>query len=376
MNVKNVVFSFLLSISLLIFASGLVFAESADVSALVGDTAVNLSGYVSPGAVVTFLENDAVTGTTTADLTGFFSKQFFSQNAGVHLIQIYSTDLALKTSITVDLNYVLVLGQSVLISDLYLPPTINVSSNEVKKGQAIGISGYAAPDKVIRIEFSGQEGHVYYEKSDPISGYYSKQVSSNDFSIGKYHVKSKIDFTSNVSTESELKDFQILESAATNATTTITPTPRGSSSLTPTPTAPTCLFNFVNICFFDSTKKGFLSLERDIYLYVKNFQALFEKPSTTYFDINQDGVVDAKDLSIMFYYTKSNFQISSASVQTSGTSEVLGEKSEKLEVESTLVDNGIMGNLLTLITLEVAIGLPFLLLAILLIVCWRRYAKR
>lgn len=385
---KKFVLFFLLLFSLFFLKISFVFADDVSVSASVGDTSITLSGYTSPNSLVTFVEQNSVSGTTLSNSGGFFLKQFSSQTEGIHTVSIFSSDINGNHSITVNLNYVLVLGQNVSISDIFLPPTIKFSnsSTEFYKGDVISVSGWTVPGRMLRAEISGETGKVEYLTSGD-DGSYSYSFSSDDLSLGNYFVKIKLEAASSVSTTSEEKSFSLRERAGVFSTSpSLTSTPnivkQGELLIKkifqPETKKTDCRYPFVNICFFDKDKKGFLFLEKDLVNYLKNFRDLFGKPTMTYFDINQDGEVDAKDLSIVLSYAKTYFDVSRTSsvAVVSSDDNVLGVQEAREQIEAVLRENGIFVAIINLLSLEFAIGIPALFLSILLISIWRKYGER
>lgn len=348
-------------------------ASSIDVSARVGDTEINLSGYTSPSSMVTFIENGAVVGTTVSETSGAFQKQFLSQDEGVHIIKIYSTAPDNKTTLTVNLSYVLIIGQTVELLNVYLPPTINAGS-ECKKNESLQVSGYATPNVIIQTEVSGVTGKTKNTKSGA-DGYYSDSFSCSDFSIGIHTVKSRLSATSSVSTISEEKSFEVKEAVSPTSTpgavaTTLTPV------LNPIPTVAPCPYIFQNLCFLDRMKKGYLTLEGDFFDYLKNFTKLFEKPSRTVYDVNGDGFVDAVDLSIVLAHVKNTFDVYSAQPPGATGRSVLGAESNKLDYQQFFSENKNVNWFFILVGFEFALGLPVFFVSVILILIMRKYERQ
>lgn len=370
-------------------------AVSVTVSATV-DTVLVLQGYTSPNSLVVFLENSTAKGTTVSDSNGVFEKEFNSQDPGVHIISMYAIDPTNTNTQTVSIEILAIQNQTITISDLYLPPTIKISAVEYSDNQNISVFGYSLPDSLIKIEFSGTVSKIDYTRSEP-NGYYSNLTPASSLGIGSYQVAASLpDFSSNTNTESESLSFSITTSTAPTPTTTSSSSSTSSSTSNPTPTpqitslSPTpipCPYLYVNLCFFDKEKKGFIGIGNLSFIdFLIEFVKNYEKPLRLAVDLNNDGLINSPDLSIFFYHVKigKNPVIGFEFDKNQEKPTVLGLASQSLDYPYQIVNNKTMDFitnpsirlLFNLIMMEIVVGIPFFIAFLVLMIIFNRHGQR
>lgn len=342
-------------------------AAAVDVSftAEVGDTAFTLSGETFPKALVTFRENDAVIGTTIADSGGNFSKEFTSQQWGPRVIKITASDAAAGTR-EVSVSFVAIRFFSITVSDLILPPLIQIGQSAIPPSGSLFVDGKGPPGSPVTIQFNGptarQESKII--ESD---GTFSHVFSAGQFLPGTYSITASIDRASNVSsTTSTAKTVVILAPSPTPGPTAtpkvLLPSPEptgaadgtGSSSFenventaekidkrfslpgqnrwrglfmdygydtrTGAEEDLNCSFLYKRLCYFwtERQNENRLLFEDEFMSFFLTYSRLFgSAPDTqeieligtaysvpsTAFDINRNGVIDLPDFSIALFYS-------------------------------------------------------------------------
>ncbi len=105
-------------------------------------TAVTLSGYVYPGAIITYLDNGVVIGTGVADSSGVFLKSF-SVPSGLSQFGLWARDTMDFISPTTNIGIYLQPYVPVTISQIVIGPTITGKTNlAVGEDQLLYGSGY------------------------------------------------------------------------------------------------------------------------------------------------------------------------------------------------------------------------------------------
>jgi hypothetical protein len=377
-------------------------AESLTVSATV-DTALTLQGYTSPISLVTFTENSVTTGTVMSDSSGLFEREFNNQDPGIHAINIYSTDPDNTTTLTVSFQVLLIKNQSITVSDIYLPPTINLDDSNYYTNEEINVDGYSKPSSLIQIEFTGTNGDLDTKQSNS-NGYYTLTKAASELGMGSYQVTSTLQVDlSTTSTESESLTFTILSTSTptptpttnadptstpgpTSIIATATPTPEPSPTITLTPTPVACPYNYINLCFFDTEKVGSIEIEEPAFVnYLIEFVKNFGKPIFLTVDLNNDQSVDASDLSIFLYHVKTGQDrvLGVSFEKDKETPTVLGLSSQRLDYPYTIVNNKLMSFfenpfikiIINLLLIEVIVGIPFFLVFLFLIFINKRRGK-
>lgn len=295
------------------------------VSIRVGEEAtMTFSGKTSPNAQVSFLENNSVLGTTVAESDGSFTKSLLSQTPGIHTYALYTTDTNGKTSSTVNYSVALTVGTETTLSNIILPPTINLSGTEIGKGDTLKFSGLTVTSSTVTLFINGTSHSYSMSKSTTAdsSGYWEYNYGTGDLAIGEYNVYAKTSTTDGYQSESsELKNFKIQTATPTTtpgATPTVTPGPTTTTITevtvtTPTPTPALPLL----VSIFDIDKSGKIELT-EVFTAVKSWVeewkeilkgetlkgealAVFEKKPKKC-DINHDNRCNLVDLSVLLYY--------------------------------------------------------------------------
>ncbi|HUV72450.1 MAG TPA: hypothetical protein VMW25_05595 [Clostridia bacterium] len=222
------IFGLIISCCLPFFTLAPVFAESLSVSVNVGTTTLTFSGLTSPWAQVTFLEDEAVVGTTQADGDGNFSKSLIYFESGIKTVSIYATDSQNRATSTVSYSVNLTLGQETTISNIVLPPTIELSSDSLTAGESLTIGGEAAPLATINLFFSNSDTGQSTASS---LGSWEYLYSTGSLTAGTYSLYAKAGTDAGYQSEnSQTKTFTLI------ALPTATPTPGPTSTPTPGPT--------------------------------------------------------------------------------------------------------------------------------------------
>lgn len=309
-----------------------VLAEDLSVTIRVGSTTLTFSGKTSPSAQVTFMESGAVVGTTQADTNGDFSKSLIYFIEGTYTISIYSTDSSNRTTSTVSYSRTLTLGQDTTVSNVVLPPTINLSSSSVTAGDSLTISGETALSSTIDLTFSNSGTG---STSPNAVGSWQYSYDTSGLSAGSYSVYAKTTVGGYQSEASETKTFTV------SAVPTPTPTPTPTATLTPTPTtggptntptpgptstpgpgptstpAPAATATPTSVGFlqkiltkvipanlriFDINNSGTIELA-ELYEAVEKWVGLWrEKPQSIACDLNNNSKCNLVDFSILVYY--------------------------------------------------------------------------
>jgi hypothetical protein len=271
-------------------------SESITVTAEVGETIVVLSGYTSPGSFITFSENSAIVGSATSDSSGFFSKTFEGIVPGVHSFQIQSTDQESLQSTAISISFLAIQNQQVLISNIYLPPTIMLTQND----QNVDIWGYTAPSSLVDITITGRSGIIKSIYSDS-NGFYKVTFDISNFLPGEYVVTAelKVNFSSSTTVSQQLK-FNVFigrdQSIIISSDDLIPIDLDGSKK---------CRYFYKRLCEFDQEDLGYMDIRKVFPKFFFGFVDFFIQRVSNIYDINEDSVVNPEDLSIFLYYTRS-----------------------------------------------------------------------
>lgn len=305
---------------LFLFARSSLSQTELTVSIRVGEEAtMTFSGKTSPNAQVSFLENNSVLGTTVAESDGSFTKSLLAQTPGIHTYAVYTTDANGKTSSTVNYSVALTVGTETTLSNIILPPTINLSGTEIGKGDTLKFSGLTVISSTVTLFINGTSHSYSMSKSTTAdsSGYWEYNYGTGDLAIGEYNVYAKTSTTDGYQSESsELKNFKIQTATPTTtpgATPTVTPGPTTITEVTVTTPTPTpALPGFLRIFDIDESGKiEIVELFTSVKKWVEEWKEFIKediagivRPEEEFknCDLNQDGRCNLVDLSVLLYY--------------------------------------------------------------------------
>ena len=241
---------------------------------------LKMVGKAYPEAFVTILKNGQIVGTQTADISGDFEITIKSILANkIYDFGIFVQDDLGLLSPTLTYNLSISPNAVTEVSNIYIPPTMALSSDTVRQGDTLTIYGSAYPNSLV-VNFmspsfkatslsSGEDGHWTYS------------FDSTDYAVGEYFIKSKTVFSGGEQSEySNELSFDITQRS-------IIPKPPG-------PPVPPGECNGAD-------------LNNDSNVDILDFSILLhywklKNPANRCTDVNQNGLVDIYDFSVMMYY--------------------------------------------------------------------------
>jgi len=226
---------------------------------------VIFEGKAYPGALVTIARNKSVTGTTAADFFGNFSKTLTGVPAGTWTFNIYAEDTEGRKSVTLGFTISIAGGTTTEISGIFIPPTISLSKEIIRRGATLEIFGQAYPESEVQIFISSPIPEIKKTKSTE-KGKWKYSLDTTPLIVGTYTTKAKA------------------------------VTPEGEQS----PFSEEMIFKITEFC------KG-ADLNFDGKVNIIDFSILLyfwgqKSPANRCADINSDGTVNIVDFSIMMYY--------------------------------------------------------------------------
>lgn len=132
-------------------------SDEVTVTATVPDSTATFAGFAPGSSTVTVKDNGLTVGTTTTNPGGTFLKTLIS-TPGIHDFSLYFTDTAGRTTpetLFDDIN--LPYHTDTPINDIHLPPTVELSKNNIFLGEGVNIFGQAAPGSTVHVVLNGTE---------------------------------------------------------------------------------------------------------------------------------------------------------------------------------------------------------------------------
>lgn len=159
-----------------------------------------LSGKGYANEQVHLLRSGSEIGVTTAKPDGSFDFEINSIPEGTAIFQVYSEEKTHGQSPVTHFAMRISEGMIREKRDLAIPPTMELESEQFKKGEPIRITGRSTPNAVIYIRIVGKKARIFRVKADD-HGYYAYTVSTNGFTVGSYSIKVRMETGNNLISE-------------------------------------------------------------------------------------------------------------------------------------------------------------------------------
>ncbi|MBI4092530.1 MAG: hypothetical protein HY420_01265 [Candidatus Kerfeldbacteria bacterium] len=229
-----------------------------------------VSGLTSPQANVVLLKDGAIAVTGTADNSGAFSLTLTGVTSGTHNFNVYANDRSGVKTASFNFSRSFSTGLTVTVDNIFLAPTLRLSHSIIRKGDALGVTGFTVPGAEVVIYLAGSQ--VGRPVSDQ-AGFYSFSLATVQLELRRYGVQSRGMRGSLSSAFSDTKEFEVSRDRSV-------PVPEGQSGRS------------------DLNSDGRVDLiDFSILLYWWQQEVAEEIEA----DINKSGRVDFTDFSIMLY---------------------------------------------------------------------------
>lgn len=312
----------------IVFFSGAVRAENLSVTASVVPATIDINGYTQPNSLVTIENFGSALGTTVADASGYFSQTYSDVDEGIYEITIVAEDSFGTDTEPRTFTFAILDRQVQEIHNVILPPTVYPGNPSPAVGSPIVVQLYGKPNQTAYIVLNDGSSSTTYSSSTNSSGQATFSIDSSGFTEGDYDVYGYFE----VAYPSASFTFTLLPapSATPTPTPTETPTPTPTPAIQPTtipgqgasatpgpgPTAeattqpgeiePTgkpdgCTFPIPKLCTYDDDGSNIIEIDGELEEFITDFINAFRSDDER-FDLNNDGIVDLFDLSLLLRY--------------------------------------------------------------------------
>lgn len=172
---------------------------------------VAFSGKAYPQGAVTLLKDAQIAETAVANSDADFNINLTGLSAGKYMFAVYGEDSDGHRSNLLGFSLNVVSGETVTVSDIFIPPTLFADKSEVKKGDEINISGQTAPGANVSIavasEGSGKE--ELFRAVAAKDGRYSYALRTEELALGVYIAKAKATLRNLVSSFGAPVEFEV-----------------------------------------------------------------------------------------------------------------------------------------------------------------------
>jgi hypothetical protein len=243
------------------------------------ETKVIIQGLAYPGVNVTILKDGQVATTVKADNQANFKAEITNITAGIWTFSVWAEDNQGRRSPTLSFTINIISGAITTISNIFLPPTIDLTTDRVKQGENLGILGQSVPNADITIYvYSSSEPLIKKIKTNSVGAYFYN-LNTSFLELGEHSTKAKASHENGlISDFSKTLFFQVLEKKPEEV-----PKPK-------------CHKANLN-CDFDKKGQNIINLI-DFSILLYNWGL----PKNSKADLNDDGIVNLRDFSIMLYY--------------------------------------------------------------------------
>jgi hypothetical protein len=169
-------------------------SHTVTVEATVGEFYLNLSGYIAPNASIVLIIDGVTARATVADANGDFSISGILIKKDFSHFCLDAIDFKRLGESYTCFDIPPAQG-SVTMKDIFLPPTIGLSRNEIAAGSSVKAYGYSMPGALVTLYVSGKLLTTYADQT----GYYEFTVK--DLTPGKYSVYARAELNQKHSLE-------------------------------------------------------------------------------------------------------------------------------------------------------------------------------
>jgi len=235
---------------------------------------VVFSGKAYPLSIVKILKDGQIAATTAADSNGYFETTLTHLIVGSYSFAIYAYDSNGNKSKTITYTKEISKDEVEEISAIVVPPTLNISDDNIKKGEKITFSGQAAPGAEMTIDLSSGKDNWSFHPTAGSSGYYSYKLDTKDYDVNDYTVSAKTTINNLTSESSEEATFTISESSQISSNS---------------------VKGWKKVDFNEDSRVNLIDFSILVHW--------FDQPSfPSKVDVNTDKKVNLSDFSVMMYY--------------------------------------------------------------------------
>lgn len=174
----------------------------------IAETAAVFSGFAYPRSLVVFLKDARLSGTVRAAADARFDAKIGGLTGGNYTFSIYSDDKDNRRSAILSYPITATNGQTLTVSGVYIPPTIDYDKTVVKQGEPINLFGQTVPGSDVTISILSDPEQLVTTKADT-NGVYSIFFDSGKLSMGKHVAKAKSTYGSQFSLYGIAASFEV-----------------------------------------------------------------------------------------------------------------------------------------------------------------------
>ena len=177
-------------------------------SGRVSGAGATFRGRAFPNSDVSLFRDGQFVATTKAGPDANFEISVASLAAGLYNFGVNSTDNSGRQSLIQTFPVTLTEGASVVVSGIFIAPSISVDKQEVKQGDNIAIFGQSIPDGKVTIAVNSEK-QIFAQASTDKSGVYLYNLDTVVLEMGGHTAKSKAALVNEVSPFGPTAGFKV-----------------------------------------------------------------------------------------------------------------------------------------------------------------------
>jgi len=160
---------------------------------------VAFSGYAYSNAVIHILKDGVEVRTISANSSGEFAVVVNGLNSGTFNFGFWATDIFNRRSVTLSFPLNLIRGSTTSISNIIIPPIIELSDNTISSGDSVTAFGSTTPDNKVHtfLEANFSTFSKEFVSGASNDGLYSVTILTQGLTSGLYTVKSQTEILEN-----------------------------------------------------------------------------------------------------------------------------------------------------------------------------------
>lgn len=232
-----------------------------------------VKGLAYPSSKITILKDGQIAAMTLAGSDAKFEVGLSGLSAGDYNFGLWAADSTGQRSTTRTFSLTIISGVNLVVSGVFLPPTISLDKAEVKRGDLLNIFGQTVPSAEVSIAI-GSDVLLLKKVSVNEQGVWFYKLDTSEIAYGDHTATARSTTKEDISDFSQLAYFTVTASSREN------------------PILKTWIL------------KGDLNNDNRVNLIDFSIAAYWHKRSSppSKVDLNGDGVIDLQDFSIMAYY--------------------------------------------------------------------------
>lgn len=240
---------------------------------VIGLPQVTFKGLAYPASKITILKDGQIAAVTLAGPDAIFEAGLSNISNGDYNFGVWAADAAGRRSTVRTFSLTITTGANLVVSGIFLPPTISLDKVEVKRGDLLNILGQTVPSAEVSVTINSDEPLLKRISADKNGGWFYK-LDTSEIDYGEHIAKARSATSQDISDFSQFVRFIVGLSNREN----------------PLLAPPVLKGDFNN-----DNKVSLIDFSVAAYWYKRP-----SPPKTI--DLDNNGVIDLVDFSIMAYY--------------------------------------------------------------------------